>query len=181
MKRLLCCGLLLGAASPALAAEIESFENGLKPWRIRPAGVARLETETVHEGGKALRFSLEERGKARLPLEENDWSKYEAISFWAYSPRASEAVLGLGLDSENPASDGWVYFYLPFPVNWSGWKHFVIPKSRFKASRNPSWEQIKSLFFSTADWPFYRLEAGMYVIFDDIRLLTAEEVDALKP
>lgn len=184
LTSILLCGLLLAAASlPASEGiQFEHFEDGLKRWRIVPADTAKLEKEITRDNGQALRFFFEERGKARLPFEDNtDWTKYEAVAFWAYSAHPCGAVLGLGLDSENPAETGWVYFYLPIPIDWSGWKQFIIPKSEFKRSRNPDWATIKSIFFSTSDWPYSQLESGQSVVIDDIRLLTAEEVEALRP
>lgn len=180
---LVCCLLLsLITRLPAepVGTLIENFEDGIERWIIRPPASAWLDAETVHEGHGALRFSLEEKAKCLLSLETADWSDKEALSFWAWSPQASGAIVGLGLDSENPGADGWVYFYYLIPLDWEGWRHFVIYKSDFKTSRAPDWSQIKSFFLSTADWPdLTRLEIGAYLLIDDIRVLTSEEAASL--
>lgn len=155
---------------------IDDFEDNLIGWRS-PNRSVLPDMENVHEGNAAVRFLLEENANAYRNLEFNDWSDYAGISFWVYSPKATDAVFGFACTSDYGTEDGWSYFYLPIKVDWEGWKHFVVRKEDFKTSRTPRWSQIKQINFSISSWGSWTVPVPEEsVTIDDIRLLTEDQL-----
>ena len=62
-----------------------------------------------------------------------DWSTYEAISFWVYGANSGETMLFEVQDNRNPGStadDTQIWSY-SFPDNFTGWKRFVVMFDEF--------------------------------------------------
>ncbi len=62
-----------------------------------------------------------------------DWSTYEAISFWVYGTNSGETLLFEVQDNRNPGStvdDPQIWSY-PFPDAFTGWKQFVVMFDEF--------------------------------------------------
>ncbi len=50
-------------------------------------------------------------------------------------------------------SEGWDYFSWQFTLDWTGWKHFVLPLADFATSRKPhGWDFILSLSANASGW-----------------------------
>jgi len=72
-----------------------------------------------------------------------------------------------GSDAE--ATDGLDYYYRVLDLDWTGWKHLVLPRSAFSAYRQPAgWEKVDKVVFSS-DWNT-RPKPDTVLYFDDIVL-----------
>ena len=169
--------LALSLVVPSLAQEmVDTAEEGFSQWQVAHESAT---LEAGHEGKPGIKFALEDNASVFRRPDVTDWSDVGAVSFWAFSERASRAVFGFALTSENSSEMGWSYFYLPITVDWEGWKHFVVKRNQFKNARTPTWNNITQIRFSLADWPAWcTAMPGESVIISDLKLLPAEEAAA---
>jgi len=82
-----------------------------------------------------------------------DWSKYSGLSVWLHANEALGNAFILVLTSENPATEGADYYSLQIPVEWKGWKQFIIPFKDLKVSRKPvGYACIERIHFAATGW-----------------------------
>lgn len=82
-----------------------------------------------------------------------DWSGYGGLSFWLHANEAMGNAVMLTLASEDPATEGADYWSLQIPVEWKGWKQFIIPFKDLKVSRKPvSFACIERITIAATGW-----------------------------
>ncbi len=75
-----------------------------------------------------------------------DWSKFSAIAFWLHSEKATGSRFVITFPSENPQSQGPDYYSCQIPLDWTGWKRFVLPFKELSAARQPlGWNHINGI------------------------------------
>ncbi|MGL1890509.1 MAG: discoidin domain-containing protein [Spirochaetaceae bacterium] len=80
-------------------------------------------------------------------LQENDWSKHNYLSFWAYSEKATNSGFTFICNSEGG------YFYFKTFIDWKGWKLIEVPLDKFKTSKSPvGWNIINSIKIASTGW-----------------------------
>ncbi len=159
--------------------EIDGLES-LDGWRTKPGGFV-LQSEQVREGNGAAAFVLVPGNSASRSGFEEDWTPYEALAFWAYCEAPGDGVFGVSLTTLGVADEGWSYFLYLVPADWSGWKRFVIRKDQFRKVRHADWGQINLLKFSLEWDGATRPAPEQVVIIDDLRLLSANDLEASRP
>ncbi|MBM3890305.1 MAG: hypothetical protein FJ388_14415, partial [Verrucomicrobia bacterium] len=82
-----------------------------------------------------------------------DWSKFNAITFWLHSEKATGSRFVLTFQSENPKSEGADYYSLGITLDWSGWKQFLLPFNELGVAREPlGWNHITSIRLSASGY-----------------------------
>ncbi|MCD6351130.1 MAG: alginate lyase family protein, partial [Armatimonadetes bacterium] len=82
---------------PAGVVKLSDFDHGLGHWQ----GL-ELSDEQAHSGKKSGKWgNMVAVTSVSLPDPPVDWTQYEYLEFWAYSPRATGAKLTLVLDSDD--------------------------------------------------------------------------------
>ncbi|HID07685.1 MAG TPA: hypothetical protein EYP10_11140, partial [Armatimonadetes bacterium] len=85
--------------------------------------------------------------------EPQDWSKYSAVSFWLHSQRATNSAFMLIVRSENERTKGMDYYPFRIVLNWTGWRHFILPFRELGRAREPiGWHKIDSVTFTASGW-----------------------------
>ncbi|WPJ96288.1 carbohydrate binding domain-containing protein [Coraliomargarita algicola] len=106
-------------------------------------------------------------------LPTNDWSSFNTLSFWMYSEVANNARVVIIVPSENTASTGSDYYNTRIDIDWTGWKHFIVPLSypEFSAARSPiGWHQIDSFSFANKGYgAIVKPDTVLYI--DQVELL----------
>lgn len=97
-----------------------------------------------------------------------------SVVFSLYSYAATNQDLLLLCMSENPANGSALdYYCYSIRVNWTGWKHFVIPFSTFGSVRLPlGWNRINEIRFYTNGWE-RTLTSGTVLALDGFGTLPA--------
>jgi len=160
---------LAAAAEPTARRRIISNCDSAQEWRG-----GTLVADNVKEGKGAI---LWDHGKsARLAPRQTprDWSQYNELSFWLFSPKATGAEFMLIVQSENRAAKGADYYSARITVDFSGWKHFrlAVPDDFGKARRPRGWDQIDGMYFTASGWD-NTPDPNTSVIIDNV-LLTWE-------
>ena len=101
-----------------------------------------------------------------------DWSEYETLEFWAYSPGPKDSKFILLVDCES--DQGLSYFNTTISVDWTGWKLFSYPLVELTGARGASYTKVVDLRFTINGWGMYA-EEGTAVYFDNIVLKKAAE------
>ena len=139
------------------ATDVDNFENGALPygqdgngldvgfftWTGPGASVSitttLLVTDTVLQmdsnvpagswGGMTHHFENEEVNT----WITQDWSSYQAVSFWVYGTYSGKLLFFEVQDNRNPGStsDDTEIFSYPFTDNFTGWKYFEVQFSEF--------------------------------------------------
>ncbi len=179
MHRLLTLFLSAALMAPLHATEpvtvLEDFEDGMTKWKS-PDHSLKPDSEHFHEGLSGARLHLVETALAYKTFEALDASEFAGVSFWVYSPAASDAVFGFALTSTPESGEGWSYFYVPITVDWEGWRQFFFRKEAFKTSRTPDWKTLTTISLSLSSWAWTKAAPEQFVTIDDIRLLTEEQM-----
>ena len=119
---------------------------------------------------------MDRKPKSHCYATPTDWTGYTQLEFWAYLEQPStspDAGLMMVIDSDDPATDSWDYFYSKFKLDWQGWKHFVIPLSQLAINNSPlGFDQIQHFFFSAKDWGHVP-DSEVVLYIDGMRLATA--------
>jgi hypothetical protein len=75
-----------------------------------------------------------------------DWSKFAAIAFWLHAEKATGSRFVITFQSENPKSPGADYYSSHIPLDWTGWKRFVLPFKELGVARQPlGWNHITAI------------------------------------
>lgn len=101
-------------------------------------------TSRLWQHGKEAAISL------KVP---RDWSAYNTLTLWLYSPNNSAAKFMMIIPSENPKSEGMDYYSAPLTLNFTGWKRFRFSLPSLGTSRDPlGWKEIDGLQFTASGW-----------------------------
>lgn len=140
------CFVLL--ATLAMAAETQPFGpasawKGGKP----DAAVHQVWPESVcwrHGQSSGLSFGF---------ATPQDWSKMATLSLWLHSEKATGSSFMLILPSENSQTEGSDYYSHRFTLDWTGWKHVLLPLFELGSAREPlGWNHITSVRFTAAGY-----------------------------
>ncbi|MBI5684737.1 MAG: heparinase II/III family protein [Verrucomicrobia bacterium] len=101
-----------------------------------------------------------------------DWSKFAAIAIWMHSEKAAGSRFVLTFQSENPKSQGSDYYSCQIPLDWTGWKRFVLPFKELGAARQPlGWNHITAIRLTASGYGNTPDPAAI-VRLDGVELLT---------
>jgi MYXO-CTERM domain-containing protein len=129
------------------------------------------EASTVHGGAGAGRWDdhVATTSVSKEFASPVDASGEAFFDFWAHSSVANGALIQIVLDSDNDADpEGWDYFSHELAVDWTGWRHVVIPLGDFGASRHPvGWQRINSVQLSADGWGHTPM-ADTVLVLDDM-------------
>lgn len=141
-------------------------------------GETTLETETIQEGAGALRWNLAQTLSLSLKATPSDWSSGNGLSFWAYSPEATGDLFWVLIHSENAAAEGIDYYAFSTRLNWTGWKHIVVPFAEIGIVRQPvGWHKVDRLQLHSTWNPDVKPDPRSVLILDDIRVITVSGSD----
>ncbi|RLQ96128.1 heparinase II/III domain-containing protein [Falsibacillus albus] len=102
----------------------------------------------------------------------SDWSKYDYLSVWVYSEKATGTSIYIILNSDNPATEGLDYYLASFNVDWVGWKQIKIPRSSFAPSRQPlGWDHISDMKFHSQWYADQMPDPSTVLYFDHLMLI----------
>lgn len=158
LRQLVVVGTLFLAATNAPRAQAQEPERPIPPTILAVANSPEWSTGSVdneHQRDGAPSRLWEHGKSASIALNKvpADWSAYDHLTFWLYSPKATGAKFMLILASENPASEGMDYYSAPITVDFTGWKRFRYGLSNIGASREPlGWKNIGGLLFTATGW-----------------------------
>jgi len=101
-----------------------------------------------------------------------DWSPFGRLDFWYYTVEPTGAAFLLIVFSENGASTGPDYYWLPLKVDWSGWKRFELPYRAFRPNREPlGWDRVSGLALYSSGYRDCVEVPGTKLTLDDMRLV----------
>lgn len=107
----------------------------------------------LHQGRPTQRWEQRKAGTIILPTAPRDWSTHTHLSFWLYSHVNTNTHFILHLNAENPDSPGSDYYHAYVKVNFTGWKHIVLPLKKVVAARKPLPKNaIKGVSFIAQGW-----------------------------
>ncbi len=111
-------------------------------------------------------------GSIRAPQCPTDLTGYDRLVFWLHSAVANGQLLTLVFQSENPAQEGWDYYYHHLRIDWQGWRRMDLSlKGDFGVSRHPrGWDQIEYFAINSGGWDHHPLKDSL-LHFDDIKLV----------
>jgi hypothetical protein len=145
---------------------IGDFETDARAWQ----GLVR--DETIAHGGKASgKWNLAD---PKAPLVQcraipHDWTSYDELRCWAYSPKATGAQAKVILLSVREGGDPIASYCFVFPINWMGWRELVFPKWRFRTWAKPvGWEKIDAVLFVGRGWGLPDPPAETVLHLDDV-------------
>lgn len=141
-------------------------------------GEATLDADTVKEGTGALRWGLAQTLSLSLKATPPDWSSGNGLSFWANSPEATDDMFWVLIYSENDAAGGMDYYAFNTRLNWTGWRHFVVPFAEIGVVRQPvGWHKVDRFGFHSAWNPDVKPDPRSVLILDDIKVITVSGSD----
>lgn len=125
-----------------------SFEE-LEQW-----GGGTLEERMVKEGRYSVRWAHAESTYLGCSFDPPaDWSKFNALSFWLYSEKATGSAFMLIISSENPEVEGMDYYAFRIVLDWTGWRKFLLPFRELSVARQPlGWHHIDRVYFTASGW-----------------------------
>ncbi len=105
---------------------------------------------------------------SRSFTQVEDWSGFNAFTFWAYSGTANGAIFAVNVNASNThIGDS---FYKLVTVDWTGWKKIELPFSGFLTNRNAlGWSRVNGLtFMSEGMGAVSKPDTTLY--FDEIKV-----------
>ena len=164
-------------------AEGDLWSTRTTPFKILAGGVKLCE-EHVKSGKFSGKWSDHPRyptiHSTRVP---RDWSRFKALTFWAYSEVSTGEAITLAVASDNDKTAWKDYFLYTFKVDWTGWKQIAIPFSDFDAYEQPvGWQKIDAVYFFTKIFnrqpnPYTALHLdGMRLVPDDVPSTRHQEI-----
>ncbi len=153
------------AQSPDILV-LGDFENGT--W----SGLAQ-DGELARDGDFSGKWAnLQKVSSLTAPGVPTDLSSYDRLVFWLHSAKANSQRLTMVFTSENPAQDGWDYYFHHMTIDWSGWKRFDLSLADdFDASRSPlGWDRISAFVINASGWD-HEGKADSLLHLDGVKLL----------
>ncbi len=134
-------------------------------------------TEPLKEGAGSIRWVLAENhslGTAEIP---HDWSEYNAVAFDLYSQEATGSPVWLILTSEDPEQEGSDYYSLRFPLDYQGWREFILPFDEIGKVRHPvGWHHIERFMLHSAWDPNLEVDPKAVAYLDHVRLTKYDQM-----
>lgn len=152
--------MVSSAADPLLLSGFEKPLHAEWKNKTQPESVpftAETDAEKVKQGESSGKWQNLGRNKW-LVLQNcpTDWSDYEGLSFWLYSENANGQKINLTVGSPSKKTEdgeGNSYFHHQVEVDWTGWKHILVPFTDFVSNRSPKgWSEVTGLQLSSAGW-----------------------------
>ena len=163
--------VVVPVAGNAQELQIADFE-GADQAKVSGGEVSAEQAKT---GKASLKWTNQDK-KNRVVFSNipTDWTPYNQVSFWVYSPEERDLQLMLNAPSENTETEGPDYYSNRFKVNWKGWRRVEIPFLYLSPSRKPlGLDQVKYLAIYASGWGIKAdPEAVLYI--DDVRFEKAE-------
>ena len=133
---------LLPSISTAGLEETERWEGGT------------IDREVVKEGRFSIRWAQRESAAITLRFPKpRDWSGFSGLEFWLHSERATGSAFMLIISSENTRTEGPDYYHLRIKLDWTGWRHFLVPFREMGKAREPmGWNKVDSVTFTASGW-----------------------------
>lgn len=79
-----------------------------------------------------------------------DWSGSNGVSLWLHANKAAGNAVVLVFLSENTATEGPDYYSMKIPIDWTGWRQFVVAFKDLAVSRKPlGWNKIGRIYFAS--------------------------------
>lgn len=132
---------------------------------------AETAPDKVKEGKSSARWQNLERNKwISLAESPADWSAYASLAVWIRSETANGQKINLVVSA--PREEGGQGYYIhQLAVDWTGWKHVVVPLAAFKPNRTPApWSRVGGLRLTAGGWGAEPLSDSVLHL-DDLRLL----------
>lgn len=143
---------VLAGNSRADALQIDSFETQPFQWQAaidqpdRPPFTKETAAEKIKDGSASARWSVSQRPWAIIKHAPEDWSPYQTLSLWIYADKANGQILNFWVYS---GEGGQNYYFHKLAVDWTGWKHIILPLSEFRAVRDPEgWNKVTGFMIS---------------------------------
>jgi len=139
--------LLIGLSISFASPQGKSYDAKL--WRG-----GTLDPDVVKVSGQSLRWEHAKSSAITLPFERpQDWSGFSAFSFWMHSQKATDSAFMFIVSSENDKTDGSDYYFLRIKLDWTGWRHFLVPFREMGIARDPvGWHKIDGATFTASGW-----------------------------
>lgn len=114
----------------------------------------QIEEKVVKVGKFSLRWAHKESDNISMAFPQpQDWSKFNAFSFWLNCEKATGSAFMLIIQSENPETEGMDYYSFRIILDFTGWRKFVLPFRELATSRQPvGWHKIDKVFFTASGW-----------------------------
>jgi len=142
-------------AEPLVLSDFEGPDWNNKVQPAKSPFVLETSPDRVKEGQSSGKWERLDRNKwIALKNCPTDWSKYEALSFWLCAESANGQKINFTVDvPSTDASQAAAYFLAQIVVDWTGWKHVVIPFAEFRPNRAPKgWSEVRGLNLSSGGW-----------------------------
>ncbi len=79
-----------------------------------------------------------------------DWSGFNGVSLWLHSSMAAGNAVALVFISENTTTEGPDYYSTKIPIDWTGWRQFVLAFKDLSVSRKPlGWNKISRIYLAS--------------------------------
>ena len=128
--------------------------------------------EPSREGAGAVRWEPTENRALTLRELPNDWSQFNALTFWLYSEQDTGSPIWLIISSEDEAQEGMDYFAARVRADFTGWRKFVLSFDEIGRTRDPvGWHQIAYLQFHAAWDPNFEIDPELLVYLDEVKLV----------
>ena len=178
------CWILLVAtvmAAPVAVADdsllLSGFESPLgREWKhTTRAEIVPFAAETAPDKVKAGEGSarwqnLDLNKWISLAVSPTDWSSYGSLAVWIRSETANGQKINLVVSAPREAG-GQGYYIHQLSVDWTGWKHVVVPLSAFKPNRSPApWSRVEGLRLTAGGWGADPMSDSVLHL-DELRLL----------
>ncbi|MBR3934742.1 MAG: S-layer homology domain-containing protein [Clostridia bacterium] len=139
-------------------------------------------TEQVKSGDVSLKWADPNLKKTvSCTGFDGDWAMYNSVAITMFNKEITGSTVTVLAYSQNDAVSGSDYYSYTLPIDFTGWKTILIPKTDFKATRSPKgWNQITSFALNTT-WGATEerpcsLMDGTEIFIDKIFVTTEEEI-----
>ncbi len=132
--------------------------------------------KTTKDSQCALRWEHRLSGRlARQFARPADWSAHGALQFWLHNETPVDTTFVLTVTSENADTEGGDYYSLKIPIDWTGWRQFVVPFERFTTARSPlGWHHVEGMAFNAGGWG-QTPDPDAVLVLDGVKLLPKQE------
>ena len=166
MKSLILPSLVAAAWSAAYADIVIDHCDDAARWK----GASGIETRQVKEGRGALRWEFAQSSSLNRRGVAPDWSAESALSFWVHSNEPTGAPFWIIVSSENREAEGPDYYSVSSKIDFTGWRHYVIPFEEMGKARQPAgWQKIDGITFHAAWDRDTQPDPRTVLLIDDIR------------
>lgn len=137
------------------------------------AGGLKLCAEQVKSGRSSGKWADHPRYPTLHTTDiPGDWSGFKAVTLWVYSEVNTGEAITLAAASDSDETAWRDYFLHTFRIEWTGWRHVVVPLSRFEAYERPAgWQKVDALYLFTK---IFDRQPNPYTVLhlDDMQLVS---------